>query len=136
ARMIMHDVLGYSWLLTSAAEHERDYKAAGKTLTDLLPKFVEMGKQRGFATLVVYHPGLSDIGAGDRMKPLLDQTDKSIPAISLVPDFIKAIEARGPQGRWHYFWPEDHHYKPAGYEFMAQLVFEHMRSIGMLPKPE
>ncbi len=133
-RMFMHDALNYSWMLISDNEQQQAYKASSRTLIDLMPKFKQMGEENGFKTLIVYHPGLTDLGVNDRMQPLYDGTiAEGVEAINLTPDYLEAIKPYGHDGIWTYIWPEDNHYKPAGYAFMADLVYKRLRAEGLVP---
>ena len=138
-RLFMIEVMDCnSSLLVSNDEFERRNKEAVVLLKECIEDFVELAKKKEFQFMLINHPysyHLEHSNPAIMTSSLLkDLDDEDVPSFDLYPTLEEIIEREGASRIEDYYWPLDAHFKPLGYELLAQGVFAEIEKIKLVQK--
>jgi lysophospholipase L1-like esterase len=128
-RLIVHEVLGYNWLLIKETEMESPTRIASEQILSVFAAFRELADKHGFDLLVVLHPASRhdvinhEYGNGlDLVASQLKQNE-SIESIDLL-DYYRRTGTINKENVGEFFWTVDGHHNADGYRAMGDAIAE------------
>jgi lysophospholipase L1-like esterase len=133
ARHVVHDVLRYNWLLVPQRRYDGLRREAAEDVAAVLQEVAELGRRRGFALLVVFHP-IQGEAVRQEWLPGMDRLQERLSAMPGVAtlDLLGALRV-SPEDSAQLFWPLDGHYTPRGYAIMGEAVARTVLEKRLLP---
>jgi hypothetical protein len=125
-RVVVHEVLGYNWLLLKESQMESPTRTAALEIGSVLADFQELAQEHHFDLLVVLQPVLQEVvqdqyGNGFSQVASLLKKDESIESLDLL-DYYRetGIITRENVGR--FYWMVDGHNNTDGYRIMGEVI--------------
>ncbi len=128
ARFILLELFDYTHFVISRSEQSRRMNESLLELERLLVELEALLGRRGLDFELVVLPFRSELRRNeyDRLQELLDfASERGIAAIDAKP-YLHAKLAHGDAKLGEVYWPEDGHFTPLGYRYVAEAVMEQL----------
>lgn len=138
-RHVVHDVLGYTWLLMSPADQEAAQGVARTQLRTALTAMAGVAKGIGARFVVVLHPYQYEVQDGryePGLRPLAADLMASQPVETI--DLLELYRRDGsltPANSSDFYWTLDYHHNARGYALMAETLAQEFERRRILPAP-
>jgi lysophospholipase L1-like esterase len=132
-RHVVHDVLGYDRGLVGRSQRASVTADAIARIFEVVLRFDELARTRGFALAVVIHPLLPEVEQKQfLLAPLVERLrrEAGIPVVDLDAYYL-GPDGIGEGGAAEYYWPIDGHHNPRGYALFARGVARALEEAGM-----
>ena len=134
-RAVVHDALGYDSFFLTRREAEHERRRAWLDIESTLGEFRSLSRSRGFQLAIVLQPKAVEVEESSwpaEMRELARQMTKW-DDVEVV-DVLEPLRSGGPGGDGqtpYYFWPNDGHNTPEGYEVIGRAVAESLSLPGV-----
>lgn len=126
-RVVVHEVLGYNWLLIKESEMETPTRVAAEEIGSILADFQTLAGEHGFDLLVVLHPvsyheflyNEYSNGFGLVASPM--KKNESIESLDLL-DYYGRTGIINKENVANFFWLLDGHHNTDGYRVMGDAI--------------
>jgi len=128
-RAAMHTAFDLDWTLLTMKEKEMRKAEAIDSIGDCIKRFHELGKQKGFKLVVVFHPREAEVISGifpyDALAAKL-ATDTNYTIINMKDEFANSGRiTKANSGE--FYWPLDLHHNAKGYQVFGELLAARLR---------
>jgi hypothetical protein len=126
-RHVVHDVLGYTWLLLSPADLDRARQMAMAQLQGVLGDLAKLARERGAVPVLVVNPHEFELTADSYdphyFKGFVEQmaAKGEFQVVELMPLFRKNRSIT-PENSSDFYWKMDLHFNEKGYQVMAETI--------------
>jgi hypothetical protein len=126
-RILVHEVLGYNWLLLKESQMEEPTRIAAVEIGSVLASFQELAQEHGFDLLVVLHPASqqevrqNQYGNGFGQVASLLKENESIESLDLM-DYYRETGIITKENVGKFFWMVDGHNNTEGYRTMGEAI--------------
>ncbi len=131
-RLIVHNLLGYNYLLLSELEYESGKERAVYQLQKSIDLFLELSENENFELLIVFYPLKEELieDAYFYNNILIDYcSKKNINNLDLLEYYSNTIKINSDTAS-NYYWNIDGHHNSIGYEIFASGVYEKLKKMG------
>lgn len=126
-RHVVHDLLGYSWLLLRPGPREAAETEAAETLRATLTKMSRLCDALGARFVTVFHPHEYEVAASAYIPPAFGRLAREVTAApgSTAMDLLDVYARDGrltAANAREFYWPLDIHHNARGYALMGEMV--------------
>lgn len=139
-RYVVHDVLGYSWLLMRPATRADAETAAAGTLRSTLTAMSRLSADLGAGFLLVFHPHEYEVRAGTYQPPAFARLVEEVTAARDMQavDLLQVYAREGtltPANANGFYWPIDFHHNARGYALMGRMIADEVTRRRLIAAP-
>lgn len=136
-RHVVHDVLGYTWLLMSPADHAAAQEVARTHLQSALMAMAAVAKDIDARFVVVLHPHQYEVQDGKYEPGLLPlatslMASQPVETIDVLPHYLRDGTLTRENSR-DFYWTLDYHHNARGYALMAETIAQEFGRRQILP---
>jgi hypothetical protein len=141
-RHVVHDVLGYSWLLLRPGPREAAETEAAETLRGTLTKMSSVCDALGARFVAVFHPHEYEVAASAYIPEAFGRLAREVTAApgSTAMDLLDVYTRDGrltAANAGEFYWPLDIHHNARGYALMGEMIATEIARRDLLrPGPE
>jgi lysophospholipase L1-like esterase len=140
-RHIVHDLLGYNWLLLKDDQAIVMERQAVNLLRSAINAFASLAREQGFRLLIVFHPHENEVKYGrygssafhNLVSELEGAQDRE--SIDLL-TYYRLNQIITKENSANYYWRFDLHHNTKGYELMGQAIAHKILELQLLSFPD